>query len=231
MVKLVDQDKPVLVFTGYVLPEDSKEPSDTFQVKLAKDFTVTLPVKIREFFSFVATPRYKDDVYIAIANAGGNIADVDRMLETDLIRAVPPGHNDTSLYALSGLKLVPIGHKVKLPETAVSSNLVYVGDREDSSSVCPVSPLLASILWEAEEDEDFPDAVRRLGVEAGLRDDIAIRLVLSDLDGLLGYGLARWESLVEPKQQRQRKVLEDVLEGKSISPSIFSRIRRILPIR
>lgn len=231
-MRLVDQDKPILVFAGHVLPGDSNDSDELFQVKLAKDFVVTLPVKIRGFFTFMATPQYRDDVYIAIANAGGNISDVDRMLETDLIRVVPPGHNDISLDALSGIKLVPIGFKVKLPKIDEASSLVYVGHSEDATKVCPISTLLASVLWESEQKEDFPNAVRRLGIEAGLRGDIVIRLALSDLDGLLSHGLARWENLVEPKQKSQQRVLEEVsgiAPASSLSP--LDRIRKFLLFR
>lgn len=228
MVRLVDQDEPVLVFTGYVLPEFSHKPSDKIRVKMTKNSIVTLPAKIHDFFSFMTTPQYKDDVYIAIANAGGNISDVDRMLETALIRVVPPGHNDISLYALSGLKLVPIGYKVTLPEIAVSSSRVYIGHREDQNVVCSISPLLAAVLWDAEEDEDFSDAVRRLGVEAGLRDDIAIRQALSDLDELLGHGLARWENLTDPKPATQRPVSNHTAESTATPARPFGRMGNLL---
>lgn len=227
MVRLVDQDEPVLVFTGYVLPELSKERTGTFQVKMAKDSVVTLPVKIQEFFSFMATPRLREDVYIAIANAGGNIADVDRMLETDLIRVVPPGQTDLSLDALVGLKLIPMGFKVNKQDENENSIVVYVGGSEDATDVFPISTLLADILWD-DVDEDFPASVRRIGLESGWRSDIAIRLALADLDGLLGHGFARWENLLEPKQAIQRQVLTQVAEEDTTNRSPFARIKNLL---
>jgi hypothetical protein len=231
MVRFINQDEPVLVFTGYILPKKPHQPEGFFQVKLAKDFVVTLPVKIQDFFTFMAAPQYRADVYIAIASAGGNISDVDRMLATDLIRVVSPTDNDVSLDALSGLHLVPIGYKVNLQETEAPSTLVYVGHGEDATKVCPIYPLLASVLWEAEDDEDFPSAVRRLGVEADLRSDVAIRHALLDLDGLLANGLARWENLVEPKQRRQQKVLEEVSGVVSPPQSPLGRIRKFLQLK
>lgn len=198
MVKLIDQEHDVLVFAGHVIPADSQVPQETIQVKMAKSSINNVHPKFADFFAYVSTPHYKTEVYQAIANAGGDIADIDRMLHNGQFRVVLPGANDLSLDALKDLRLLPTCHKVKVDRKETSESLVYLGAEEDATDVCPVDQLFAAVLYAGKEDEDFPTAVRRLGIEMSYSSDNAIMKCLETLDEILGHGLARWENLTDP---------------------------------
>lgn len=199
MAKVVAQDESVLVLAGYVIPDETKKPTDPFKLKVARQSTMTVPGQLRDFFNYIETPRSRYEVYEAISFAGGNIADVDRMIETTRFRTLPLGKDDVALDALSGLQLIPLGHKVRMPKVPGSENIAYIGDNEDGDKVFPVSPLMAAVLWNSGEEEDFPAAVRRLGIELGLRSDTALELCFTDLITLLEHGLARWDPLGDVK--------------------------------
>lgn len=226
MVRIVDQEEAVLILAGYVLPEITDSSDKSFQFQLAKESVATVPGKLREFFSYMTTPRFRADVYLAISNAGGNISDVDQMISQGLIRVVSPGHNDASLDSLAGLRLVPLGYKVDHPHLDGEESIVYVGNSAEATKVCAISALLASVLWDDEDAEDFPSTVRRLGLEAGWRSDVAIRLALSDLDGLLAHGLARWDNLLEAQIQPQKAVIKQTSVLEPSASGTFLKIKK-----
>lgn len=233
MVKLIDQEHDVLVFAGHVIPADTQVPQETIQVKMAKSSINNVHPKFSDFFTYVSTPHYKTEVYRAIVTAGGNIEDIDRMLHNGQFRVVSPGSNDVSLDALANLKLVPVCHKVKVNRPERPESLLYLGAEEESTSVCPVDKLFAAVLWEGGDDEDFPTAVRRLGIEMNYPSDTAVRKCLASLDEVLAHNLARWENLTDPPMapiQPTGSLLDERLTQTYRVSNPFTRLKTLLKL-
>lgn len=233
MVKLIDQEHDVLVFAGHVIPADPQVPQETIQVKMAKSSINNVHPKFADFFAYVSTPHSKTEVYQAIANAGGDIADIDRMLHNGQFRVVAPGANDLSLDALKDLRLVPTCHKVKVDRTETPESLVYLGAEEDAAEICPVDQLFAAVLYAGQEDEDFPTAVRRLGIEMNYPSESAIMKSLESLDAVLAHRLARWENLTDPPMtpiQPTDSAMREHLTHTYRASNPFARLKTLLKL-
>lgn len=233
MVKLIDQEHDVLVFAGHVIPADPQVPQEKIQVKMAKSSTNNVHPKFADFFAYVSTPHYKTEVYQAIVNAGGDIADIDRMLHNGQFRVVSPGSDDLSLDALKDLKLIPTCHKVKVDRKETPESLVYLGAEEDPDDICPVDQLFAAVLYDVKEDEDFPTAVRRLGIEMNYPSERAIIKSFENLDDVLAHQLARWENLTDPPMapiQPTGSLVTEHLTQNYKTSNPFARLRTLLKL-
>jgi hypothetical protein len=233
MVKLIDQEHDVLVFAGHVIPAETQVPQETIQVKMAKSSINNVHPRFSDFFAYVSTPRYKAEVYQAIVNAGGNIEDIDRMLQNGQFRVVSPGTNDISLDSLANLRLVPTCHKVKVNRPETSESLAYLGEKEDSTSIYPVDRLFAAVLYAGKEDEDFPTTVRRLGIEMSYPSESAILRCFESLDEVLTHKLAHWDNLTDPPMapiQPRGSLLDDRLTQSYKASNPFARLKTLLKL-
>ncbi|MBE4719519.1 hypothetical protein [Pseudarthrobacter sp. AB1] len=216
MAQFVDQDEPVIMLVGQILTEESVEDGSSFKLLVAENTVVEVPGLLRDFLTYLETPRYESDVLSWVADAGGSASDVKKLVDAGRLRRVPQGPSESALNAFAGLRLVPMCYRVRVSESGGS--VVYVGHTPDATAVQPISWLLAEALRDPRDGEDFPSAVRRLAADSGLRMDQTVRLALSDLDGLLAHKLARL-GLVKPAQREGlASRLRALFTGSAVAP-------------
>lgn len=219
MVRYVDQDEPVMVLVSSILPTEDTQHS--FSVMLAEDNVVEVPAAQRELFDYLRAGQLYSDSLQWVTSRGGNEKTITGLVKAGHVRILPPGPSPEMLSALNGLRLVPLGVKVEVPD--LLSNLVAIG--KDSSTTDPVFPswLLGAVLWESQAGEDFPHAVRRLGKRQPPTDGMdsrekdlfggvlseaqMIRMSFTWLDVLLSEGLVRFEQVEAPTKNLFSKLL------------------------
>jgi hypothetical protein len=191
LTKFLDQTEPVIVLVGHIIPGEPTR----HQLLVSPGSVVDYPDELHSLLVYLQTPRCLSEVLAWVQEAGGEASDVQKLLDAGRLRQVPPGPSEASLDAFKGLRLVPMGYRVQESE---GGSVVYIGATEDATAVLAISWLLAAALDESPDHDDFPSTIRQFAAEAGVRGDQTIRLGLTDLDGLLAHGLARFEVQAKP---------------------------------
>lgn len=142
MVRYIDQDEPVVVLVSSILPTEDTQ--NSFSVMLSEDNIVEMPAAQRELFDYLRTGQLYSDALHWATSRGGSEKTITDLVKAGHVRILPPGPSSEMLSALKGLRLVPLGVKVEVPD--LLSSLVAIG--KDTSSTDPVLPswLLGAVL-------------------------------------------------------------------------------------
>lgn len=191
MARVIGQTEPVVVLVGHVLGESLSDGQGSCQVLLRGDVVVDVPTELRDFLVYISTPRLRSQALDRISREGGEPEDLDALITSGRARELPNGDPAAQLDALAGVRLMPMGHPVRVSEP--DGAVVWVGHTPESTALLPVARFAAALMWEAEDHEDLPETVARLQRLSAATLDRVARLCLGDLDSLLGNQLARLE--------------------------------------
>lgn len=210
MASFLDQTEPVVVLVGLLLPYDQAESNNSpVEVLVGDNEVVEAPRELAVFLDYVTTPRLRSEVVRWVDGAGGSEDDLDMLISAGrLLQVGPAGSSGGLIDSFAGLRVVPMGFPVDVPDT--TDEVVLVSPEEDSTkAVWPISWLLAAAMWEPELAEDLPSAARRIAPRHrdvpsvvptdtrshDLTEAQIDRLALFGLDGLLAVRLARLEQV------------------------------------
>jgi hypothetical protein len=199
MVDIIGQAEPVLMLIGQLIPGDFKEDEDR-EILLSPGSKAKAPAESVEFLEWITTPRLHSEVVARLPEWDSTEEDLHETVRVGTLLALEPGSPTQLLSRFKGFVVEPIGTPEKLDG---ADNLTFVKAEEGSAESFPVTNLLASVIWEHKPGEDFPTAVRRLGI--GLDQDVMARKAFYGLSGLLELRLARIGIAKRPSVKKVQK--------------------------
>lgn len=193
MAQIAGQSEPTLVLAGRVIPRELNDGADGVLVLVEPNTVVDAPEELRDFLTFMHTPRLRSEVLERVASEGGTPDDVAALVESGRLLQLEGESAWQLVNCFSGYRVVATC--VAREPWSSHGQVLWVALDETATKMFPTHPFCGSVMWERRDAEDLPATIARLSSQVGVNREEFAGFVLgrSGLGALLALDLARLE--------------------------------------